>query len=377
MATGGASPPTSTAPGDQDFQELGEKDLKALFQALLPMAAQYKFFGIEIDVHNSEIQKIRSQFTNPNDCLFEILSIRLKMSPPLTWNDIDTALRSDAVGESRLANKIKKKYGHLYRPDPSLQAATSDQEGGRKISEKRKRNRKPKSARRNRLQHDSSTTGSDTMAGKDSNQAKEFSEVSGTCDRQDTSDQQHKILSKPMVPKEVHAERERHPTSDGRMGSSSYHTGRSDKSKPLRRREWKNKLKGGNKQGQDSSSEINVPLQGNEKHQIIVFERFFGQLCCEISKPVQVAAQLQRKGLISKSTMKDMIISPESQQSKTISLVDAVDKTIKSKPDCLFAFIEVLLENEALQTLGREMLREAGKHSLHFSFVAQFKLMFL
>ncbi|CAI8025773.1 Protein NLRC5, partial [Geodia barretti] len=58
--------------------------------------------------------------------------------------------------------------------------------------------------------------------------------------------------------------------------------------------------------------------------------------------------------------MKDMMRSPESQQEKTISLVDAVDETIKSKPDLLFVFIEVLLEDEDLQAVGREMSRETG-----------------
>ena len=93
------------------------------------------------------------------------------------------------------------------------------------------------------------------------------------------------------------------------------------------------------------------------------FRQFFGHLCCEITNPVQVAAKLQKKGVISISVMKDMIMSPESQQAKTINLVGALDRKIKSHPDRLFLFIEVLLESSTpqLQEAGREMSRKAGK----------------
>ena len=99
----------------------------------------------------------------------------------------------------------------------------------------------------------------------------------------------------------------------------------------------------------------------NESGEHNIFERFFGRLCYEISNPVKIAAELQMKDLISKTVMKGMIMSPESQQAKTISLVDAVDEKIKSKPELLFVFIEVLLEDEGLQTVGKEILRETGK----------------
>ena len=112
----------------------------------------------------------------------------------------------------------------------------------------------------------------------------------------------------------------------------------------------------------DSSPECDR-LSENEKPRTNVFERFYGQLCCEISNPVEIAAQLQKKGLISKAMMKDLIQSPESIQSKTICLVDKLDIKMSTQPDCLFTFIEVLLENDTLNRVGRELLREAGKNS--------------
>jgi hypothetical protein len=47
-----------------------------------------------------------------------------------------------------------------------------------------------------------------------------------------------------------------------------------------------------------------------------VFKCFFGRLCHTISDPVEIAAQLQVKGLITQSMMEDMITSPESHKEK-------------------------------------------------------------
>ena len=42
----------------------------------------------------------------------------LKQAEPLTWNDIYNALRSKCLNETRLADRIRKKYGHLFISDP-------------------------------------------------------------------------------------------------------------------------------------------------------------------------------------------------------------------------------------------------------------------
>ena len=115
------------------------------------------------------------------------------------------------------------------------------------------------------------------------------------------------------------------------------------------------------KEASNSSPECDR-LSESEKLRIDIFERFYGQLCCEISNPIETAAQLQKKGLISIAVVRDMMRSPESQQEKTIALVDKLNEIIKSKPDCLFTFIETLLENEALQKVGSEILTETGKY---------------
>ena len=91
-----------------------------------------------------------------------------------------------------------------------------------------------------------------------------------------------------------------------------------------------------------------------------VFKRFFGKLCYGIVNPVEIAAQLQEKHLISQETMIDMLNSPETKQAKTISLVLKLSKRIESRPYRMYRFIEVLLGNRVLQGAGREILRETG-----------------
>ena len=144
MATG--TGPCRSAPADRSHQspdELGENDLRVVFKALHSVAEKYKFLGLEMNVRMNEIKKIQSQCSDPGECLLEVLSVRLKQIPSLTWRDVDTALRSDTVGEPQLADRIRRQYGHLYSPDPSFEASL-DQGQGRKMSERAKRKKKAK-----------------------------------------------------------------------------------------------------------------------------------------------------------------------------------------------------------------------------------------
>ena len=117
----------------------------------------------------------------------------------------------------------------------------------------------------------------------------------------------------------------------------------------------------------DSSPECDMTknqCEGEMKELVNIFERFFGKLCCAAFDPKDISAELQIVGLISKSMMRDMMLSPESQQAKIIALVDALDEMIKSCPDRLFMIIEVMLKNEALQETAREILSEIGTQCL-------------
>ena len=144
MATG--TGPCRSAPANQSHQspdELGEDDLNVVLEALHPVAAKYMFLGVAMKVKMNEIKKIQKRCSDHDECLLEVLSVRLKQIPPLTWRDIDTALRSDTVGEPQLADRIRRQYGHLYTPDPSFEASL-DQEQGRKMSSMTKSKKKTK-----------------------------------------------------------------------------------------------------------------------------------------------------------------------------------------------------------------------------------------
>ena len=112
MATGssGAAP---------SFATLCEDDIRALYKALYPARNKYKKLGLEIGVKMSEIESVERNEKDSSDRLLEILTIRLKKGDPLTWNDIDAALREECVGEAKIANAIKNKYGHFFAvPSP-------------------------------------------------------------------------------------------------------------------------------------------------------------------------------------------------------------------------------------------------------------------
>ena len=137
MATGSSK---ATSPNT----ELDEDDLGALYKALYPARNSYRSLGLLIGVKIGEIESIESNKTDPGDRLLAILSVRLNKAEPLIWNEIDSALRSECVDKSRLADKLRQKYGHLFIPESSTESE-SEQEHKRKSEEiKRVKKRSPK-----------------------------------------------------------------------------------------------------------------------------------------------------------------------------------------------------------------------------------------
>ena len=465
MATG--TGPCRSASADQSHQspdELGEGDLRVVFNALHSVAENYKFLAVEMNLTMNEIKRIQKQFSDPNECLLEVLSVRLKQIPSLTWREIDTALRSGPIGEVRLANTIREQYGHLY---PSSQAsldhtqdrnisemtktATMEEKGEMKCAQKQdfdqevsesERHKKPSE----KLEMDSDSITDEAVVKETQQKAKEFpytkrhsepdkdyetemqpegKTTKATHDKEKGESEVvdgHKENSEQRAAKGVQKASEGIASSSGKeaessdnyetakesfsseyekdsaekrdiqpkkrsrrrhressvsptaRGSSSPSTSQEEGQRqpdPKEQRRKNKKGKDHKKKGKqrakiekgeasDSSPECDR-LSESEKLRINVFERFYGQLCCEISNPVETTAQLQKKGLISIAVMREMMRSPESQQEKIINLVDKLDEMIKSQPDYLFTFIEVLLENDALQKVGNEILTAAGK----------------
>ena len=187
----------------------------------------------------------------------------------------------------------------------------------------------------------------------------------GSCGKEQKEQEEYEVQPKKKRTRRNHGESSMSPIA---RGSSSPSTSQEDNQK---QRGAKGQGKQKKKERLPCSSEFddsspesdkvkNLP-DAEKKKLLGIFMRFFRELCCAVVDPVEIAAQLQKKNLISKATMIEILKSPESQQDKTIGLVSNLEKKIDSCPDCLFVLIEVLLQNEALQRTGNEMLRETGK----------------
>ena len=124
--------------------ELGEDDLGALYEALYPARNSYKSIGLLIGVKIGEIENIESNKADSGDRLLAILSVRLNKAEPLTWNEIDSALRSECVDKSRLADKLRQKYGHLFIPESSTESESEKEHEIKSEEIKRVKKRAPK-----------------------------------------------------------------------------------------------------------------------------------------------------------------------------------------------------------------------------------------
>ena len=203
------------------------------------------------------------------------------------------------------------------------------------------------------------------------------------CGHGSRDQEEHDIQQKRRKKKKQRRESSMSPTA---IGSSSPSTSQEEKKKqPVSKKqghrkkhvrkmkEKREKMKRGKEKvalssGTDGSSpECDMTknqYEGEIKELVDIFRRFFGKLCCIEFRPKDIAAKLQKKGLISRAMMRDLMLSPESQQAKIIALIDKLDKKTRSRPNCLFMIIEVMLENEALQETAREILRETGTQCL-------------
>ena len=200
---------------------------------------------------------------------------------------------------------------------------------------------------------------SKALSKNDSHGDKEGSDPGGSRDQEDQPKKRNR--------RRKHRERSKTPIVRGGCSPSSERKKRNKRgrehNKKSNRKKRERKVKDGASGTDDSSPECDMVNQSEvEKKELAsVFERFYGQLCCVEFNPKEVAAQLQKKSLISIPLMKELIVSPESQQAKIVTLIDALYEMIKSHPEHLFSCIEVMFKNDALQEAGRELLTEAGK----------------
>ena len=85
-------------------------------QELTAVSEKWQYTGEELGVEQSLLRCIRSNYSDPGDCLKEVLS-RPFESCATTWGDIIGVLRSPRIGDFQLADNLKAKY----YPSESLQ----------------------------------------------------------------------------------------------------------------------------------------------------------------------------------------------------------------------------------------------------------------
>ena len=80
---------------------------------LHPVRSKWYAVGLQLSVPVSDLNSIRSQFSDPRECLCEMLQLWLKRQRT-KWSDLFGALRSPSVGEEQLGVELlQKKFGPI------------------------------------------------------------------------------------------------------------------------------------------------------------------------------------------------------------------------------------------------------------------------
>ena len=101
-------------------RSLTSNDLPHLLNVLNSVASKCYCIGLQLGVKITQIDNITFNYRKCEDQLREILVERLKQEPPLTWQDIVTALRADSVREYGLASEVESKYIPPLHPPTSV-----------------------------------------------------------------------------------------------------------------------------------------------------------------------------------------------------------------------------------------------------------------
>ena len=89
------------------------------------MSAQWYNLGLQLKVRTGTLDRIRTQFPDPNDQLREMLKAWLKTGDNPTWKTLTDALNSRSVGASQLAGDLETKYCQVKRTKVDRGASAS------------------------------------------------------------------------------------------------------------------------------------------------------------------------------------------------------------------------------------------------------------
>ena len=78
-------------------------------QELTAVREKWQDIGEELGVEQSSLKRIRTNSSDPGDCLRKVLTERLG-SGSTSWEDIVAVLRTPRIGQSHLADHLEVKY---------------------------------------------------------------------------------------------------------------------------------------------------------------------------------------------------------------------------------------------------------------------------
>ena len=91
-------------------QQLTVDNLCEVLEELNAVRAKWYNIGLHLGVSDGTLRAFKGQFNDPSECLRETLTTWLKNYPPTpTWTKVIDALRSNSVGETRLAADLEHK----------------------------------------------------------------------------------------------------------------------------------------------------------------------------------------------------------------------------------------------------------------------------
>ena len=85
-------------------------DLGIVHEEIIEASTKWYDLGLKLGVGVNLLDSIRSQFSNPKECLRETLKQWLKTSDDTTWKILVEALRSPVITEARLAARLERKH---------------------------------------------------------------------------------------------------------------------------------------------------------------------------------------------------------------------------------------------------------------------------
>ena len=103
------------------LDSLGMSHLDSLVQELSAVCDKWQYIGEELGVHQFSLDYISANFSDPGDCLREVLR-RWLPSCAATWKHIVAVLRTPRIGDSHLAEHLEAKYYSSEQTYSSVEA---------------------------------------------------------------------------------------------------------------------------------------------------------------------------------------------------------------------------------------------------------------